>query len=174
MGYAVTEGSLAGAAGIYGIPVDVPAVITLSLRTIRSIGNAYGYDRKDDIEKKFVMSVLGAAGANTMAEKTAAVTTLRSLQVTLLRQSWKKMAEIAAEQTLSREAALIAIRTLASQLGINLTKRKALQAIPFIGAGVGAAVNGTYMRDVGWAARRAYQERWLIDRGKLILEGADR
>ncbi|MBB3263870.1 DNA-binding transcriptional regulator YhcF (GntR family) [Azospirillum sp. OGB3] len=77
------------------------------------------------------------------------------------------MAEVAAEQTLSREAALVALRSLAKQLGINLTKRKALQAIPIIGAGVGAAVNGSYIRDVGWAARRAYQERWLADKNKI-------
>ncbi|WP_109048093.1 EcsC family protein [Azospirillum sp. TSA6c] len=168
IGYASTEGGVTGAVGLYGIPVDIPATVTLSLRTIRAIGGSYGYTETNEMEKQFVLSVLGAAGANTMAEKTAAITTLRSLQVTLLRQTWKKMAEKAAEQTMSREAVLIAIRNLAKQLGINLTKRKALQAIPIIGAGVGAAVNGSYMRDVGWAARRAYQERWLIDRGKII------
>jgi hypothetical protein len=53
-------------------------------------------------------------------------------------------------------------------LGINITKRKALQAIPVIGAGVGASLNGWYIKEVGWAARRAFQERWFIDNRKLL------
>ena len=60
------------------------------------------------------------------------------------------------------------IKSLAKQLGINLTKRKALQAIPAIGALVGASVNGWYIKEVGWAARRAFQERWLLENHKII------
>jgi len=30
-----------------------------------------------------------------------------------------------------------------------------------IGAGISGTVNGWFMKDVGWAARRIYQERWL-------------
>jgi len=29
-------------------------------------------------------------------------------------------------------------------------------------------VNAWYIREVGWAARRAFQERWLIDNEKII------
>ena len=57
---------------------------------------------------------------------------------------------------------------MAKQIGINITKRKALQAIPVIGALVGGSVNGWYIKDVGWAARRAFQERWLIDNQKIL------
>jgi hypothetical protein len=35
-----------------------------------------------------------------------------------------------------------------------------------LGAVVGAAVNGWYIKEVGWAARRAYQERWLVENHK--------
>ena len=59
-------------------------------------------------------------------------------------------------------------RNLAKQLGINITKRKAAQAIPIIGAGVGAAMNLAFINDVSWAARRAFQEKWLIDNNKII------
>jgi hypothetical protein len=74
----------------------------------------------------------------------------------------------AARERLSKEAAIIGIRNLAKQLGINLTKRKALAAIPVIGATIGGTVNGWYLKEVGWAARRAFQERWLIDNNKII------
>jgi EcsC protein family len=70
-------------------------------------------------------------------------------------------------RSLSKEAAIIALRDIARQLGLNLTKRKMLQVVPFLGAGIGAAVNWKFMDDVAWAARRAYQERWLQDRGRF-------
>jgi hypothetical protein len=78
------------------------------------------------------------------------------------------MAERAAQKSISKEGAVIALKKLLKQLGINLTKRKALAAIPIIGAIVGGSVNGWYIKEVGWAARRCFQERWLIDNHKVI------
>lgn len=73
------------------------------------------------------------------------------------------MTEKAVERQLAKETVTIGVKNLGRQLGINITERKILQAIPAIGAVVGAAVNGWFINDVGWAARRAFQERWLID-----------
>ena len=88
--------------------------------------------------------------------------------VSIASLTWKAMAQKATTEKFGKEAAVIAIKTLAKQLGINLTKRKALQSIPFIGAAVCASVNGWYLKEVGWAARRAFQERWLIDNQKIL------
>lgn len=106
-----------------------------------------------------------------MAEKNTALLFLLNVQATLLQQSFKTMAAKAAEEGLATGAAIIALRNLARQLGVNLTKRKMLQAIPAIGAVVGAAVNGSFIDDIAWAARRAYQERWLAERGRVVAPG---
>lgn len=47
-------------------------------------------------------------------------------------------------------------------------KAKRLHAIPAIGALFGASVNGWYIKEVGWAARRAFQERCLLENHKII------
>jgi uncharacterized protein (DUF697 family) len=165
VGYAVVEGGAAGAVGLPGIAIDIPAFVALALRTVRGIGACYGYVSDLATEREFVLGILSAAGANSMAEKTSALLFLRQLQVTLLQKTFKAMGVKAAEQVMGREAAIIAIRNLARQLGVNLTKRKMLQAIPAVGGIIGAAVNGTFIDDIAWAARRTYQERWLTDRG---------
>ena len=113
-------------------------------------------------------TILLAASANTIEEKIAALTFLRTIEVSIAKTTWKKMAEVASKSALSKEAGIIAIRNLAKQLGINLTKRKALTAIPVIGAAVGGSVNGWFLKEIGWAARRMFQERWLIDNQKII------
>ena len=41
-----------------------------------------------------------------------------------------------------------------------------MQIIPIIGGLVGAAINGNFIRDLGYGAIRSYQERWLTDNDK--------
>lgn len=68
------------------------------------------------------------------------------------------------------QLAIVTVRNIARSLSINLTKRKMLQAIPVVGAVVGALTNISFIQDVAVAARRAYQERWLKDNGRWIEE----
>jgi len=171
LGLAASEGALTGAVGAWGMMVDIPAAITLAYRTIYKIGLCYGY-APGEIDQGIVHGVLAASGANTMQEKVAALACLSAIRSALHQQSWTMLANKAAEHAFSREGAIIAVRSLARQLGINLTKRKALQAIPVIGAAVGASVNAWYMRDVTIAARRSFQARRLAEQGKAFLEGA--
>jgi hypothetical protein len=166
--YASGEGALAGAAGIAALPVDLPAIVTLSLRTIRRVGAAYGYAGASEQERQFIYAVLSIASADSMRQKRSALASLRGIETQLLAQSWAVLGERAARRGVSAEAALLLARDVAERLGVNLTKRKALAAMPLIGAAIGATVNGWYMRDIGAAAQRAYQERWLKDRGLLL------
>jgi xanthine/uracil permease len=103
-----------------------------------------------------------------LQEKTAALLFLWQLQVTILKNAFKRMAAKAAEQSLSKKAAIIALRNLARQLGVNRATHKMLQAVPVVGAAVGATANATFIGDVAWAARRSYQERWFADRDEPL------
>jgi len=169
VGYAATEGGVTGATGIIGMAVDIPAIITLAFRTINKIGLCYGYENKSEEDNQIILSILSAAGANTMKEKQLALLTLKQLEIIVLKTTWKKMAQKATENELTKEAGIIALKNLAKQLGINLTKRKALQVVPIIGAAVGASVNGVFINDIAWAARRVFQERWIIEKYKEEL-----
>jgi uncharacterized protein (DUF697 family) len=168
IGMATVEGGAAGAFGLPGMAADIPAIVTLALRTVHKIGLCYGYESSTEEDKNFVIGILSASGANSVKEKVEALFALRSIQQILIKQTWKKMSEKAAVQQMSKEGAIIGVRNVAKQLGINLTKRKALQAIPLIGAGVGASMNAWYIKDVGWAARRVFQERWLAENLKVV------
>jgi hypothetical protein len=167
IGLATAEGAGTGFFGILGAPVDIPALITLALRTVEKIGLCYGYECNTRQDEDFIMGVLAVAGANTIEEKLSALAALRTIQTMLVKQTWRKIAEAAAKTQLSKEGAIIGIRSLAKQLSINITKRKALAAIPFIGSLVGGSLNAWYLRDVGWSARRLFQERRLTESGKL-------
>ena len=167
IGAAAVEGGAAGAFGIFGMAADIPAIVVLSLRTIHKIGACYGFEAQSPQDRDFVLGVLSFSSANTMEEKTMALMTLRSVEVTVASRTWRSIAQTAGQQAVGREAGIMVTRSLAAQLGIKLTKRKMLQAIPIFGAVVGALVNGWFIKQVSWAARRAFQERWLLENGKL-------
>ncbi len=167
IGFAVVEGGGTGVFGLPGMIVDIPATITLALRTVHKIGLCYGYEADSEEDKQFILGILAASGANTIEEKSFALLYLKSIEQMLLKQTWKHIETVAARQA-GKEASVMAIRKIAKQLGINITKRKALAAIPFIGAVIGGSVNGWYLNEVSWAAKRAYQERWLVENQKII------
>lgn len=169
IGVATVEGGAAGYFGIAGMAIDIPTLITLSLRTIHKIGLCYGYECKTEADKKYVLAIMSAAGANTVQEKAVSVATLQAMNVTIAQMTWKKMAEKAMANRYGMEAAIMSIKSLTKQLGINLTKRKASQAIPVVGSAVGAAMNLAFINDVAWAARHSFQERWLVDNSKIII-----
>jgi len=160
IGYAIAEGSASGATGLPGLLASIPAIILLALRTIHKIGLCYGYQCSQPEERQFILRILSAAGANSLKEKTASLVLLRELQIILARETWKHIMKEGG----AKRAAIIATRNLARQLGVNLTKRKALAAVPVVGAVVGGSADGWFIKDVGWAARRVFQERWLNER----------
>lgn len=167
VGIAGAEGAAAGAAGLAGLIVDIPTLITMSLRVIHKIALCYGFEVKTKEDHDRVFAIMSAAGSNTAAEKTAAVAVLTHLNVMIAKSTWKSLAQKAAANKYGKEAAILGIKQLAKQLGINITKRKAAQAVPVIGAGVGAAMNIAFINDIAWAARRIYQEKWLITNGHI-------
>ena len=147
--------------------LDIPFIITFALRTIHKIGLCYGYRNNDEKGKQFVLALLSAAGANTVSERADAVRMLQVIDIMLAKQTLKTVTERALERQLAKETVMISMKNLGRQLGMNITERKILQAIPAIGAVVGASVNGWFINDVGWAARRAFQERWLIENNRI-------
>ena len=163
--YASGEGAVAGAVGLVSLPVELPAIIALSLRTVRRIGVTYGYHGASERERQFVYAVLSVASANSAQQKRTALEALRGVETQKLARNWAILGERAARRGVRAEAMVLFARDVAEQLGLNLSKRKALAALPVIGAAIGATVNGWYMRDIAAAAQRTYQQRWLEDRG---------
>lgn len=158
---AAAEGGVTGASGLVGIALDIPTLMTLALRTIYQIALCYGFELKGEEGRHVVLRVFSLASANSLQEKEAALVSLVAIKQMLQQQSWHQMQQ-AAMATIGKEALVVALRDLAAQLGINLTKRKALNIVPVVGAAVGAAVNASFLKDVGWAARRTFQEMWLL------------
>lgn len=168
VGIATAEGVAGGFVGLPGLAADIPFITTLALRTIHKIGVCYGYVAdvsNAEEEKAFVLGVLAAANASTLGEKASFILGLKQISLLIQRNAWKKLAEMGTANLLAKS--IVSVRQAAKLIGVNLTKRKASQSIPFIGGAVGAALNASFINDIAWAARRSYQRRWL-EENKVI------
>ncbi len=164
IGMGGTSGAALGATGFGGLALDVSALITLSLRTIHKIGLCYGYEQ---LEKPIVLGVLSAACANSREEKTLAVESVLVIEKSIIEEVWEEQVKDTIKASAAKGAVFFTARGLGKQLGVNLAKRKAFQLVPGVGAVMGGATNVWFLTDVGWAARRLFQERWLMENGYL-------
>lgn len=159
--YATAEGGAAGAVGIAGLAADIPALFTIAFRLIQEIATCYGYDPYDEIEHTYVLHVLQTGSTGDVKAKVEFLVGLKQVEQVLLKVAWKQMNQALARKELSQQAALAALRQFARTLGIQITKRKALQSIPVVGALIGASFNATFVNDVGRAAYMSYRRRWI-------------
>ncbi len=164
LGYAVTGGGAAGAFGAIGLAVDIPATITLALRTARLTGLAYGFGGGSPAERVFILDILQLAGANSRAEKAEALARLERDQSDISPESWGKIVRLTG-QTAGAQAT---VHRVATALGVNLSARKLAQLAPVVGAAVGASVNAAFQNDVARAARHAYRERWIEVNERIV------
>ena len=166
LGYAVAGGGAAGGFGALGFALDIPATMTLALRTIRLTGLCYGFGQDSDAERVFILDVLQLAGANSKAEKAASIERLTRDRSEMGREEWQKIVQLTGQSS----GTVAATQRVATTLGVNLSTRKVGQLAPVLGAAVGAGVNAAFLNDVAAAARFAYRERWLAV-NEQIVEG---
>ncbi len=166
LGYAAAEGGATGALGLPGLAADIPALFTVVIRLIQQMGICYGYDPTKPEEQEYVIHILRTGTASDVAAKLEALIFLKQIEQILIKVAWKKMAADLAAKQIGAQSLLAALRQFAKSLGINLTKRKALQMIPIIGAVVGASFNATFANDIGHAAYFCYRRRWIADHEK--------
>lgn len=166
LGYAVTGGGPAGAFGALGLAIDVPATVTLALRTARLTGLCYGFGGGGEAERTHILDVLRLAGANSREERQDAIRLLAEGRAAMGREDWQTIVRLTGQAS----GSVAATQRVAATLGLNLSTRKLAQLAPFLGAAVGAGVNAAFQNDVALAARFAYRARWL-EVNERILEG---
>ncbi len=166
LGFAAAGGAATGVLGAAGLAFDIPATVTLALRTARLTGLCYGFGGVGEQERVHILDVLQLAGANSVEERDAALQRLAESRAQFGRDDWQKIAAMTGRAT----GSVVATQRLAATLGVNLSTRKMAQVVPIVGAVIGAGVNAAFQHDVASAARFAFRARWLeVNEG--IVEG---
>jgi hypothetical protein len=156
-GYAAAEGAATGVIGAAGFVADIPLLLSIAIRVIRTIGLCYGYRPMAPHETDYMLHILRIGSSGESAEKTASMLALRQLD-RIIRQG-----DAQPDDGVVRVTHLITLQEYAKSLGMDLVKRKALQFVPLAGAVTAASFNAAYVNDVGRAAYMCYRRRFLDD-----------
>jgi len=143
----IAEGAATGAGGVVTTLIDVPLLFTLALRTIRKIGHCYGYPLDDERGRRLVLAILLIASSGSLNVRRERLNYLRDLEDLVI--------EEAEEDVIVQEALSL------------LFQLEVFEEVPGAGAISGAVINVAFMNRVDVAARRIFQERWLVHKGKI-------
>lgn len=161
---AMAEGVGTGVVGAWGIPADLVALLGWNMRAIGEYATYYGFDIARQEESLFALAVLNHAASPKDASKQLLMAeVVRLTGQVATNASWKKLNESAVMKIVQR---------LAESLGTNLTKAKAGQILPGIGAAVGGGYNAYFTGKVCEAAHNLYRERFL-DRKRRLADDRD-
>jgi hypothetical protein len=162
-------GTVLGATGFGGVALDIAALFTLSLRTTHKIGLCYGYPQ---VNEQLVWGVLSVSSAANRNERKSSIELMGDIETMVIEDVWEDITKDAVLTRVARGGTFFTTRQAGKRWGRNLAKRKSLQLVPVVGAVLSGATNISVLTDVGWAARRVFQERWLIDNGRIPVEAA--
>lgn len=166
------SGALFGIVGAAGLVADVPSLLVQAFRVIHRTGLCYGEDCAEDALKRLPVAIFALASANTLEEKQAALEAIEH-DAAASNAAIRDGLERAAERELAKEATVFSISNLSSAIARRLGLAKAGGSLPLMGAFVGAAVNAWYLNEVAYAARAAFQLRWLRRRyGPVLIDAA--
>ncbi|MEM7182308.1 MAG: EcsC family protein [Spirochaetota bacterium] len=167
LAYATVEGVGVGLLGLPGIGIDIPAIITLAIRTTLRIAACYGFSLQSVEDRQLLLGIMAISAANNKEEKSVALANVAKMARQRVPETTQQVAEQVVEKKLEGRTSVILLYKLAEQLAVNLTQRKFLQVVPLLGGVLGGTVNASYINDVAWAARRTFQEKCLYDQQKL-------
>lgn len=158
------SGSIIGGTGFGGVTLDISALITLALRTVHKTALCYGYDQ---LTEQQVLGILTISSAANRKEKINSVHVFHELETMALQEVWEDAAKDAVLTRIARSGMFFSARRTSKHLGRSLAKRKSLQVFPLAGAVISGATNVSFLSDVSETAKRVFQERWLMENGKL-------
>jgi hypothetical protein len=144
---AAVEGALTGAGGILTTFLDVPLLFVVGLAAIRRIGHCYGYPLEHHKDRHFVLGVMIAALADSLAVRRERIHQLRELEELLIEETQE---DILTEEALS-----------------FLFQLEVFEGVPGVGTISGGVLNWLFMQRIEETARMVFQARWLRDKGKI-------
>lgn len=145
------EGGGFGFGGIVLLAADIPASFGLVMGFSNKIALTYQLDITNEEVQIELLRAISAGSETTISGKVESASTLKVVTEIITKQTWKSMEEAPVK---ALPKIISVIRSLLKQMGVNITKRKALQLIPVAGAVAGGVINGSWGADVFEAVRQ--------------------
>ena len=153
--YAAAQGATTGLAGVAGFVAEIPLILSITIREIRTIGLCYGFPTTQPEETNYLLHVLRLGSTNDPDVRLESLTALKAIEGESLDAGGNKKS--------NGVKYLISMQQYARSLAVDLMRGQALQLIPIAGAVAGASFNAAYANEIGRAAYLCYRRRFLLE-----------
>ena len=154
-------GAGGGAFGLAGLPVELPVSTTLMLRSIADIARSEGEALGAPDAQLACLEVFALGGRSSADDATeSSYFVVRAA----LARTVSEAARYVAQRGIAEEGAPVLVRLLAqvaSRFGLVVSQKAAAQAVPFVGAAAGGAINVLFMDHFQQLARGHFIVRRL-------------
>ena len=148
---ATVQGASTGIGGIFTLTIDIPLLLSLSLKTLQDISLAYGFDPKDKEERVFIVKCLQFTTADIVGKEAI----LNDLS------SFHSYGQVGRKEMVSQlQGWREVVYTYRDQFGW----KKLLQMIPIAGMVFGAFSNRSMIVDVAEVGTMLYRKRRILMR----------
>ncbi len=167
--FAAAEGFGSGIIGWPGLIADLPALFTLSMRTLYQISLSYGYrvdeeNGNQDFEIGYMFRIFKIATAAEKVEKTKGLLDLKDFESSFNDEVEQSVGNDYTTKQVSKSAAIQLSSLIIREIIEQTFTRKLVTLAPGIGAVLTGGFNYAYVNDVGKAAFMLYRERFLMDK----------
>lgn len=159
-GAMVRSAALASTGGA-SVLINVPLMMTYSLKTVHTIGFCYGFSTQEPREREYALGILHLASAASVREKQEALGNLREAEEDLLADAIEDLAEEAIETAVESAVEDAAQDAAEEAISEQLIGAGALRVMPIVGIAFGAATDAAMTGHVANVAILSFQERWL-------------
>jgi hypothetical protein len=146
---AMIEGAVAGIGGVVTETLNVPVLLTATLRSIFRIGHCYGYPLDTEVDRLFVLGILELSTADQPKRRQE-----------LFRQLQQLDRPAAGDSRPEKRMSLNGVEAA-------LIEDIAFGAVPILGDFTSIMMDYDFVRRVDITACRVFQERWLREKGKV-------
>lgn len=147
---ATAQGAGTGIGGLFTMAIDIPALLTISLKTLQEIAILHGYDPNDRVERIFILKCLQFSSADIVGKEAILN------EISRYDKKDSKSQEVISQLQGWREVTL----TYMDQFGW----KKLLQMVPIAGIVFGAFANRSMINDLAETATMFYQKRRILER----------
>lgn len=149
---AMAQGATTGIGGFLTLSIDIPILLSLSLKTLQEIAICYGFDPNDRKERIFIVKCMQFASSDIVGKKSIldelssydndSETSSKNQAISQL-QGWREV--------------MITYRD-------NFGWKKLFQMVPIVGMVFGAFINKSTIEDVAEVGMMLYQKRRILNR----------
>jgi hypothetical protein len=136
------EGAVGGFLGFNALLAEVPVSFGTILAFANKIAATYHIDITNEDTQIEILKAITAGSSSSLENKNESTSTFSISNIVIQKVSW---GSIASEKIYAGTSALIVIKQILKTLGIGISRRKAAQFLPGLGAVTGGLING------GWA-----------------------